>query len=88
MHGVVVVPEPGGGLLVGILGELGGARQYGVLRPAVVAAAGDGSVQVHHGPRGQRGDVRAHRGPFAPRAVPHEGQLGVVGERDPDGRSG
>ncbi|EHM24983.1 hypothetical protein SPW_6618 [Streptomyces sp. W007] len=86
VHGVVVVPEPGGGLLVGILGELGGARQYGVLRPAVVAAAGDGSVQVHHGPRGQRGDVRAHRGPFAPRAVPHEGQLGVVGERDPDGR--
>ncbi|SCF85238.1 hypothetical protein GA0115255_108834 [Streptomyces sp. Ncost-T6T-2b] len=88
MHGVVVVPESGGGLVVGVFGELGGARQDGVLRPAVVAAAGDGSVQVHDGPRGKSGDVGARGGAFPPRTVPHEGQLGVVGERHADGGQG
>ncbi len=92
MHGVVVVPEGGRGLVVGVLGQLRVTRQHRVLRPAVLAAPGQRAVQVHRHPRGQRGHVGAGRAALPARPVPlvglaahregqfHHGQRVLAGE--------
>ncbi len=57
VHGVVVVPPLHRLVVVRVLGQLGVAMTDGVVRPAVVAAAGLCAVQVGHRPGGQGGDV-------------------------------